>query len=70
MLDTVIKPVLAFDSTFVGYPEIGAEQELLLATRGDTLEVRGVIRFDTITTTISPTERHDPGDHAGGLRRT
>src|ERR1019366_5623845 len=54
VLDTVINPVLAFDTTLVGYPEQGAEQELLLATRGDTLEVRGVIRFDTITTTITP----------------
>jgi hypothetical protein len=55
VIDTVINPVLAFDSTFVGYPEIGAEQEILLATRGDTLEVRGVIRFDTIPTTVTPT---------------
>jgi hypothetical protein len=54
VLDTVISPVLAFDSTFVGFPEPGAEQELLLATRGDTLETRGVIRFDTITTSIAP----------------
>ena len=54
VLDTVINPVLAFDSTFVGYPEIGAEQEMLLATRGDTLEVRGVIRFDTMTTLVTP----------------
>jgi hypothetical protein len=54
VLDTVINPVLVFDSTFVGYPEIGGEQELLLATRGDTLEVRGVIRFDTMTTTVTP----------------
>lgn len=54
VLDTVINPVLVFDSTFVGYPEIGAEQEILLATRGDTLEVRGVIRFDTLTTQIQP----------------
>jgi hypothetical protein len=54
VLDTVISPVLAFDSTFTGYPETGAEQELLLATRGDTLETRGIIRFDTITTTVQP----------------
>lgn len=54
VLDTVINPVLAFDSTFVGFPEIGSEQELLLATRGDTLETRGVIRFDAITTTVTP----------------
>ena len=55
LLDTVINPVLVFDSTFTGFPEIGTEQELLLATRGDTLETRGIIRFDTITTTITPT---------------
>lgn len=54
VLDTVINPVLVFDSTYVGFPEIGAEQEILLATRGDTLEVRGVIRFDTIQTSITP----------------
>jgi hypothetical protein len=55
VLDTVIDPVLAFDSTYTGFPEIGSEQELLLTTRGDTLETRAVIRFDTITTTITPT---------------
>ncbi|MGH7655815.1 MAG: hypothetical protein ACREN6_14250 [Gemmatimonadaceae bacterium] len=55
VLDTVINPVLAFDSTFVGFPEVGAEQELLLATRGDTLETRGVIRFDAMTTVVTPT---------------
>lgn len=54
VLDTVINPVLVFDSTFTGYPEIGAEQELQLATRGDTLETRAIIRFDTIPTTITP----------------
>jgi hypothetical protein len=54
VIDTVINPVLTFDTTLVGYPEIGAEQELLLATRGDTLEVRAVIRFDTVTTTYTP----------------
>ena len=55
VLDTTITPVLVFDSTFVGFPELGTEQELLLATRGDTLEVRAVIRFDTITTSVTPT---------------
>jgi len=55
VFDTLINPVLVFDSTYVGFPELGAEQEILLATRGDTLEVRGVIRFDTILTQITPT---------------
>jgi hypothetical protein len=54
VLDTVISPVLMFDSTFIGYPEIGAEPEILLATRGDTLETRAIIRFDTMTTRIAP----------------
>ena len=54
IIDTVINPVLVFDSTFNGYPEIGDEDEMLLATRGDTLEVRGVVRFDTIQTTVTP----------------
>ena len=54
VLDTLINPVLVFDSTFSGYPEIGSEQEILLATRGDTLESRGVIRFDTLTTLFIP----------------
>ena len=53
--DTVISPVLAFDSTYVGYPEIGQEAGMLLATRGDTLETRGVVRFDQLVTTYKPT---------------
>ncbi|MBI1810030.1 MAG: hypothetical protein HYR75_09055 [Gemmatimonadetes bacterium] len=46
--DTVISPVLAFDSTFVGFPDRGNELGLLLATRGDTVETRGVVRFDSL----------------------
>lgn len=52
--DTIIDPVLVFDSTYVGYPERGQELEMLLATRGDTVEVRGVVRFDTLTTFYVP----------------
>jgi hypothetical protein len=52
--DTLISPALVFDSTFVGYPTRGAESEMLLATRGDTLEVRGVVRFDSLTYSFSP----------------
>ncbi len=54
VLDTVINPVLAFDSTYSGYPELGLEAELQLATRGDTLETRAVIRFDTMATSVTP----------------
>ncbi|MFI5312198.1 MAG: hypothetical protein ACHQQ3_13240 [Gemmatimonadales bacterium] len=52
--DTLIDPVLLFDSTYVGFPERGTELEMLLATRGDTLEVRGVVRFDTLTFFYTP----------------
>ena len=50
ILDTLISPVLAFDSTYVGYPSRGTENGMLLATRGDTIEVRGIVRFDTLVT--------------------
>jgi hypothetical protein len=52
--DTIIDPVLLFDSTYTGYPSRGQELEMLLATRGDTLEVRGVVRFDSLTTFYVP----------------
>ncbi len=53
--DTLISPALVFDSTFVGYPVRGTESGMLLATRGDTLEVRGVVRFDTLIYVWTPT---------------
>jgi hypothetical protein len=52
--DTILSPALVFDSTFVGYPQRGQEQSMLLATRGDTLETRGVVRFDSLTTFFTP----------------
>jgi len=53
--DTLIDPVLVFDSTFVGYPERGQELGMLLATRGDSIDTRGIIRFDSLTTQFLPT---------------
>ncbi len=55
--DTVLSPVLDFDTTLVGYPSIGTEEGIPLASRGDTLDVRGVIRFDSLQTKFAP-----PGD--------
>ena len=52
--DTIITPVLAFDTTLVGYPSRGSENGMLLATRGDTVEVRGIVRFDTLVTSYTP----------------
>ena len=52
--DTTLSPVLAFDTTLVGYPSIGTEDGIPLASRGDTLDVRGVIRFDSLVTSFAP----------------
>ncbi|MCX5763403.1 MAG: hypothetical protein NTU67_02040 [Gemmatimonadetes bacterium] len=52
--DTVITPVLVFDSTYVGYPQRGTETGLLLASRGDTIETRGIVRFDSMLTAFAP----------------
>jgi hypothetical protein len=55
--DTIIDPVLAFDSTFGGFPGTGAEFFLPLVNYGDSLETVAIARFDTLITLFSP-----PGD--------
>ena len=50
--DTVFDAV-TLDSTVSGYPLLGTESRILLASRGDTLDVRGVIRFDTLDTVFT-----------------
>src|SRR5581483_11329628 len=55
--DTIIDPVLAFDSTFSGFPGTGAEVFLPLINYGDSLETVAIARFDTLITLFSP-----PGD--------
>ena len=50
--DTIIEAV-AVDSTLPGFPDIGAEEPLLLAARGDTLDTRVIFRFDTIGKTFA-----------------
>jgi hypothetical protein len=47
--DTVLDAV-ALDTTLAGFPLLGTEPKMLLASRGDTLDVRAVIRFDTLDT--------------------
>jgi hypothetical protein len=51
--DTVLQAFIAIDSTVLGYPPIGTESRLLLAARGDTLDARAVMRFDTLTQRFS-----------------
>ncbi|HEY3286483.1 MAG TPA: hypothetical protein VGJ96_05085 [Gemmatimonadaceae bacterium] len=52
--DTVLSPVVAYDTTLVGYPSVGSEEGIPLAWRGDTLDVRGVLRFDTLAQRYTP----------------
>jgi len=47
--DTVLDAFVTVDTTVLGYPAIGTESRLLLASRGDTLDARAVMRFDTLT---------------------
>jgi hypothetical protein len=47
LLDTTIDGVV-FDTTIVGLPPIGAERLLMLASHGDSLDARAIVRFDTI----------------------
>ena len=58
--DTVIEAVVV-DSTLTGFPAIGFEEFPLLANRGDTLETRVIVRFDSLPTTYV---RSGPGDSA------
>ncbi len=50
--DTTIDAVDA-DTTVLGIPPIGSEQYLMLASHGDTLETRAIIRFDTLPQTFT-----------------
>lgn len=46
--DTVLTADFVTDTTLGRYPSLGYENGLLLASRGDTADVRAVIRFDTL----------------------
>jgi hypothetical protein len=52
--DTVLSP-FALDTTIAGYPLTGTETGMLLAARGDTIDTRIILRFDSLTTTFLPT---------------
>jgi hypothetical protein len=56
VIDTTIDGLvgLAVDTTVTGYPAIGTEPELLVANGGDSLDVRGIIRFDSIAFEYRP----------------
>lgn len=48
--DTLVAGVV-LDTSLGSYPPLGEEPQLLLTSRGDTLETRIVIRYDTLPTT-------------------
>jgi hypothetical protein len=54
ILDTVLTDIIAVDSAIAGFPFQGTESPMLLAARGDTLDVRVVVRFDTLTRVWAP----------------
>ena len=50
--DTVLEAV-SFDTVVAGVPSIGSEGALLLASRGDTLDTRVVMRFDSLVSRVT-----------------
>lgn len=55
--DTIIDPGIVLDTTLSGFPLLGIEQglPLLLASRGDSLDVRAIMRFDSLARVFAPT---------------
>lgn len=51
--DTVLEP-FALDTSIAGYPLTGSERVMLLATRGDTVDTRIILCFDSLTTQFIP----------------
>lgn len=54
ILDTVLSPAITMDTTLGPYPFRGFESPMLLARRGDTLDVRVIVRFDTLVRDYAP----------------
>lgn len=52
--DTVISPVLEWDSTYVGFPTRGNEFLIPLIAAGDTVKANAIVRFDSLTTFYLP----------------
>lgn len=50
--DTILDNIVVLDSSLVGFPFQGSEEPLLMARLGDSLDVRPVVRFDTLTRTF------------------
>src|SRR5437764_884011 len=50
--DTTIDAVVS-DTTVPGLPPIGSESYLMLASHGDTVETRVIVRYDTLPQTFT-----------------
>lgn len=50
--DTIIDAAVS-DTTVTGLPPVGAESYLMLASHGDTVETRAIIRYDTLPQTFT-----------------
>ena len=54
VIDSVITVPIVLDTNLDAYPFIGDEVPLLLARRGDTLDLRTAVRFDTLVRDYTP----------------
>jgi hypothetical protein len=54
VIDSVISLPISLDTNLSAYPFIGDEVPLLLSKRGDTLDLRMVVRFDTLVRDYTP----------------
>jgi hypothetical protein len=54
-IQNITLDAVALDTTVNAFSGLGSEPSLILASRGDTLETRVVIRFDSLPTTFTPT---------------
>lgn len=61
VFDTVIDGLtgLSIDTTVTGYPPLGEEPAMLVASNGDSLDVRSIIRFDSIPYLYIPFDSAD-----------
>lgn len=50
----ILDPVVELDTSVLATSGLGAEPALLLASRGDTLDTRVIIRFDSLPTIFTP----------------
>jgi hypothetical protein len=53
-LREIVVAGVVLDTVLSSYPPVGQEPQLVLVSRGDTLETRIIVRYDTLPTTYRP----------------